>query len=129
MKLVISDPKTGRSYQAEIPKEKEAIVMGLKIGDSFDGGVVGAAGYKLQITGGSDKDGVPMRKDLKGGRKAKLLLSGGVGFRPKRKGERRKKNVRGSLVTDQIVQLNTKVAEWGERKLEELFPPKQKEEK
>jgi small subunit ribosomal protein S6e len=129
MKIVMSDPKTGRSYQTEIPKEKESLLIGLKIGDSFDGGVVGAAGYKFQITGGSDKDGVPMRKDLKGGRKAKLLLSGGVGFNPKRKGERRKKNVRGSLVTDQIIQVNSKVVEWGEKKLEELFPSKKEEKK
>ncbi|MEM3555215.1 MAG: 30S ribosomal protein S6e [Candidatus Micrarchaeia archaeon] len=129
MKIVMSDTKTGRSYQTEIPKEKESLLIGLKVGDSFDGGVVGAAGYKFQITGGSDKDGVPMRKDLKGGRRAKLLLSGGVGFNPTRKGERRKKNVRGNLVTDQIVQINSKVVEWGEKKLEELFPPKKKEEK
>lgn len=129
MKVVISDPKTGRSYQTEIAKDKETALVGLKIGDPLDGGAVGAAGYKLQITGGSDKDGFPMRKDLRGGRKARLLLSGGVGFRAKRKGERRKKSVRGNLITDQMVQINTKVTEAGEKKLEELFPPKPKEEK
>jgi len=129
MKVVISDPKTGRSYQTEIAKDKEAALVGLKLGDALDGGAVGAGGYKLQITGGSDKDGFPMRRDLRGGRKARLLLSGGVGFRAKRKGERRKKSVRGNLITDQMVQINTKVAEAGEKKLEELFPPKPKEEK
>jgi len=129
MKVVISDPKTGRSYQTEIGKDKETALVGLKIGDALDGGAVGAAGYKLLITGGSDKDGFPMRKDLKGGRKAALLLSGGVGFKPRKHGERRKKSVRGNLVTDQTVQLNTKITEWGQAKLEELFPPKPKEEK
>jgi small subunit ribosomal protein S6e len=129
MKVVISDPKTGRSYQTEIGKDKETAIVGLKLGDPLDGGAVGAGGYKLQITGGSDKDGFPMRKDLRGGRKARLLLSSGVGFRAKRKGERRKKSVRGNLITDQMVQINTKVVEAGEKKLEELFPPKPKEEK
>jgi small subunit ribosomal protein S6e len=128
MKVVISDPKTGRSYQTEITKEKETALSGLKIGDPLDGGAVGASGYKLQITGGSDKDGFPMRKDLRGARKARLLLSGGVGFRAKRKGERKKKSLRGNLITDQTAQLNTKVTEAGEKKLEELFPPKPKEE-
>lgn len=129
MKLVISDPKTGRSYQTEITKEKETALVGLKIGDALDGAAVGAAGYKLLIRGGSDKDGFPMRNDLRGGRKARLLLSTGIGFRSQRKGERKKKSVRGNLITDQIVQVNTKVTEAGEKKLEELFPPKPKEEK
>ncbi|MCX6775706.1 MAG: 30S ribosomal protein S6e [Candidatus Micrarchaeota archaeon] len=129
MKVVISDPKTGKSYQTDITKDKEASLVGLKLGDPLDGGAVGAAGYKLKITGGSDKDGLPMRSDLRGARKARLLLSTGVGFRAKRKGERRKKSVRGNLVTDQIVQLNTVIVEAGEKKLEELFPPKPKEEK
>jgi small subunit ribosomal protein S6e len=70
-----------------------------------------------------------MRKDLKGGRKAHLLLSGGVGFKPRTHGERRRKSVRGNLITDQTVQVNTKITEWGQAKLEELFPPKPKEEK
>jgi len=129
MKVVISDPKTGKSYQTEIGKEKETSLAGLKVGDPLDGGAVGAGGYKLKITGGSDKDGFPMRKDLRGGRKARLLLSSGVGFRPKLKGERRKKSLRGNLITDQIAQINTVVIEAGEKKLEELFPPKPKEEK
>ena len=129
MKVVISDPKTGKSYQTEIAKDKETSLVGMKLGDPLEGGAVGAAGYKLKITGGSDNDGFPMRSDLKGGRKARLLLSGGVGFRVKRKGERRKKSVRGNLITDQTVQLNMVVVEAGEKKLEELFPPKPKEEK
>jgi len=129
MKVVISDPKAGKSYQAEIPKDKEGSLAGLKVGDSFDGGIIGAGGYKLQITGGSDKDGIPMRPDVAGGRRIYAILASGAGIRAKEKGERRRKAIRGNVVTAETAQLNTKVVEAGEKKLEELFPTKPKEEK
>ena len=129
MKIVMSDPKTGKTYQAEIPKEKEGSLTGMKVGDTVEGGIAGAPGYKLQITGGSDKDGVPIRPDVAGSRRKKSILSSGPGIRVKEKGERRRKAVRGNVITGEIVQLNTKVIEAGEKKLEEIFPPKAKEEK
>jgi len=124
MKLVISDPKTGKTYQTEIPKEQEASVIGAKIGDVIEVSV--APGYKLKVTGGSDKDGIPMRYDVSGGRKTYVIISSGPGVRPKEKGERRRKAVRGNVVTAEIVQLNTVVVSAGEKGLEELFPPKEK---
>jgi len=48
MKIVIGDPKSKKSCQAEVPKEKQGALVGLKIGDSVDGGLVGASGYKLK---------------------------------------------------------------------------------
>jgi len=129
MKVVISDPKAGKSFQAEIPADKAGAVVGLKIGDSFDGALAGAAGYKLQVTGGSDKDGIPMRPDVSGGRRTHAILSGGPGIRVKEKGERRRKTVRGNVITADTAQLNTKVLEQGEKKLDELFPKKAEEKK
>lgn len=129
MKIVMSDTKTGKTYQAEIPTDKEGSVVGMKVGDVIEGGLVGAAGYKLQITGGSDKDGIPIRPDVSGSRRKRSILSGGPGIRVTEKGERRRKTVRGNVITAEIMQLNTKVTEQGEKKLEELFPPKPKAEK
>jgi small subunit ribosomal protein S6e len=129
MKLVVSDPKTGKTYQTEIAKDKESALIGLKIGDTFDGGAVGAAGYKLMLTGGSDKEGFPMRKDMKGSRRKQILISSGIGIRQMSEGARRKKAVRGSVISDQIMQVNSKAVEYGEKKLEEIFPPTKKEEK
>ncbi len=128
MKIVISE-KTGKTFQAEVEKAKENALYGLKIGESFEGGLVGVAGYKLEITGGSDKDGFPMRKDLPGQRRADVLLSSGPGFKPTEKGERARKKVRGNTVSDQTSQLNVKVTAEGEKKLEELFPKKEAAEK
>jgi small subunit ribosomal protein S6e len=39
------------------------------------------------------------------------VLSGGVGFNPHDSGERRRKAVRGNVITDEIVQVNTKIVE------------------
>lgn len=124
MKLVISD-KDGKSYQADVPKERERAFVGLRIGDVFDAGA-SAPGYKLRINGGSDGDGTPMRRDVKGARRVRALLSSGAGFRGTRAGERRIKKVRGDTVTEAIVQLNASVAEAGAKPLAELFPAKPK---
>ena len=78
---------------------------------SSDGTVVDMPAYKLQIRGGSDSDGVPMRPNVHGGGRRKIILSGGVGFAPKNKGERRRKTVRGDIITEEITQIKTKIVE------------------
>lgn len=128
MKLVISDPKTGKSYQTDLEKGREAAAVGKKIGEAIDGGQFGAAGYSLEITGGSDSSGFPMRRDISGGRKIAVLLTKGVGCNSKKRGERRKKTVRGNTVTDDTVQLNLKVVQAGPAPLEQLFPKKEAKE-
>jgi small subunit ribosomal protein S6e len=129
MKLVISDQKTGNSHQVEVPKESEARLIGTKIGQTIDGGFVGAAGYKLTVTGGSDKEGFPMRRDIPGPRRAKFLLSDTPGFRPTEKGMRMRKTVRGNTISDETMQVNAKVVEYGEKPLADLFPKGEKKEK
>ena len=122
MKIVISDPKIGKSFGVDIPKDKESSFIGKKIGEKLEGGVVGAEGYELVITGGSDISGFPIRKDVSGPRRVGIILSSGTGFRKKGKGMREKRNVRGNIISDQIVQINTSVSQHGTKPLEELFP-------
>lgn len=119
MKIVISDK--GLSYPVEVAKEKEPLLYGMKIGDTFDGSTIGAAGYKLKITGGSDKDGFPMRADILSTGKLRVMLSEPPGYQPSKKGERAKKMVRGSIVSEVISQLNVTVVEAGPTPLAELF--------
>ncbi|MCS7109629.1 MAG: 30S ribosomal protein S6e [Candidatus Micrarchaeota archaeon] len=126
MKIVIS--YKGNSYQTEISKEKEPQLYGLKIGDQFDGAIVGASGYVLKVTGGSDKDGFPMKADLLGGGRRRILLSPGVGFPRGKKGERIRRLVRGNTVTEAIAQLNVIVMKEGPTPLDQIFPPKEKKE-
>ena len=76
--------------------------------------------HKLKIVGGSDTDGVPMRPNVHGGVRKSIIISGGVGFKPARHGQRKRKTVRGNVITDEIFQVNTKIVE---------KPKKPKEEK
>ena len=110
-KVIVSDPEAGTSKVVELEEARAVPFIGRKIGETVDGAVVDLPAHKLQIMGGSDKDGVPMRSNVHGGVRRNVVLSGGTGFNPQDKGERRRKTVRGNVVTDEIVQINTKIIE------------------
>ena len=118
-KLIISQGEN--SHQIEVEATASKTLIGLKIGNEFDASSLGLSGYKLRITGGSDKNGFPMKKDVEGPRRIKSLLSGGLGFKPRRKGQRRRKTVRGNTISDDIVQINTVVVEKGNKNIEDLL--------
>lgn len=118
-KLIISQDEN--SHQLEVETAESKKLIGLKIGEEFDAAPVGLAGYTLCITGGSDKNGFPMKKDVEGSRRIRSLLSGGVGFNPRRKGQRRRKTVRGNTISDDIVQINTVVVKKGSKSIEDLL--------
>jgi small subunit ribosomal protein S6e len=124
-KICINEPKTKKSWQIE--KEAPALI-GLKIGENFEGSFIGLSGFILQITGGSDKDGFPMRYDLIGSSRKKALLSGMPGFRPKVKGLRKRKYIRGNTISLDIVQVNCKVVE-GEGDIPTMLGIQPKEKK
>lgn len=109
--MVVSDPKTGKSKQVEVKGEDARKLIGLRIGDVFAGEIVGLPGKKLKITGGSDRSGFPMRPDLPGGALRRILASGPPGFRPREKGVRKRRTVRGNTVTEDIVQINAVIVE------------------
>jgi small subunit ribosomal protein S6e len=110
-KIIISDPEVGNSKVVELEETRATPLIGRKIGDVIDGSALDLPGHKVQIMGGSDKDGFPMRQNVHGGVRRQVILSGGVGFNPQDEGERRRKTVRGNVITDEIVQLNMKIVE------------------
>ena len=110
-KVIISDPATGKSKVVELEESRAAPLVGRRIGETVEGTLVDMPGHKLEIKGGSDRDGVPMRPSVHGGVRRNVVLAGGVGFNPKDKGQRRRKTVRGNVITDEIVQINTKIIE------------------
>lgn len=124
-KFVVSD--RGKSYQVE-KDQKDAPVLGKKIGDEIDGGFLGLQGYTLRITGGSDKDGFPMRLDMEGVMRRRLLLTKGIGFKTDIEGLRRRKMVRGNTIAQDIVQVNCSVVKTGEKSLDELLGKKENRE-
>ncbi|AKG92539.1 Ribosomal protein S6E {S10} [Geoglobus ahangari] len=125
-KVVISDPSTGRAYQKVVSGANANKLIGKEVGDVINGTIVELPpDYELQITGGSDKDGFPIRPDIPGPVRKRILLSGGVGYRPKEKGIRKKKMVRGRVITRDIVQINMKVVKHGKVPLGEYFKSQQ----
>jgi len=127
-KANISDPKDGKSYHATVSGHHANSLIGKKIGDQIDGIFLGLPGYKLLITGGSDKDGFPMRKDMPGAKRAKVLISRGFGFKAPRKGMRRRKTMRGSAISPDTVQINLKVTSHGAKPISDVIKPAEKKE-
>lgn len=119
LRVVVSDPETGDSHQVTV--DDSTPFVGHGIGDEVDGDAVGLSGYTVEITGGSDDTGRPMRGDVDGGGIEEILVSGGVGFEPERDGERRRVSVRGREVGEATVQLNTRVVEQGEADIGEAL--------
>jgi small subunit ribosomal protein S6e len=106
-KLIVSDRK-GRTIAQELKDRTAQPLLGTKVGSIIDSSIVGVAGGKLKITGGSDRSGTPMRPDVHGGVKKYVLLSTGVGNRSE---ARIRKLVRGNMVTEEIYQLNSMLIE------------------
>ena len=120
-KVVVSDPKEGRSYQVDLKDAETNALIGKSIGDVVDGSVFGLAGYKIQITGGCDGSGFVMRPDLPGHRRQRVLLAVGVGYTPKHPGQRRRKMIRGKEIAPDIVQVNAKIVEYGNKSIKALL--------
>ncbi len=105
-KLTISDIK-GKSVSKELKDSDANPLIGLQLGNETDAAIVGLKG-KLKLTGGSDKSGVPMRKDIHGAARKYVLLTKGVGLQAAEIGQRVRKLMRGNTVSEEIYQINCK---------------------
>ena len=105
-KLTISDIK-GKSLSKELKDSDANPLLGLQLGNETDAVIVGLSG-KLKLTGGSDKSGVPMRDDIHGAARKRVLLSKGVGLQAAETGQRMRKLMRGNTVSEEIYQINCK---------------------
>ncbi len=125
-KLCISDPKAGKTYQKEVKDDQASPFMGLNIGEAINGEVIGATGYELKITGGSDYCGFPMRHGILGVRKRVSIL-GGVGFsgkdrnKKRRLGMKKRKTICGHKINEKITQINLVVTKAGSKDLGEVL--------
>ena len=135
-----TDPSAkGRSHAVTISGSNYNHFLGKRIGDVVDGIFVGdgdtmLAGYKLRIAGGSDLTGTPMRADIEGGARNRVLVAASTGFagknarrrhghviRYRMDGIRRRRAFRGNTITQDIVQLNLAVVERGNKPLGDLL--------
>jgi len=110
-KVVVSDPKTGKSIQVQT---KDESLVGKKIGDIIDGSIINLDGYKLRITGGSGFEGAPMVNYVEGMNKKYVWYN-------ENKRVRVKKLVRGNTISPEIVQINTKIEEYGNKDFNQIY--------
>jgi len=130
LKIVVSDPKTGKSYQKALA---ENVLIGKKLKQKIKGDELGLAGYELEITGGSDDSGFGMRSDMEGLLKRSALLSGGVGIRNKvrankEQGIRIRRTVASNTIIEKTAQVNLKVIAYGPESLDKLLGKQEKAE-
>lgn len=118
-KLVISE--AGRSYARAVSDPQSAGFLGKRIGESVGGELIGLGGYTLKISGGTDRSGFPLRRDLPGARQVRLFVGEGFGFHAPRDGMRRRRTFRGNTVSEETVQINLVVEQKGAKPLAELL--------
>jgi len=108
---VLAEIFRSKVFQVVVSDPQATAFLGKRIGEYVDASVIGIPGKRLLITGGSDSSGFPMISTLPGSAKRALLLSGPPGFHPRNEGERRRKMVRGNTISEDIVQINTKLVD------------------
>ncbi len=116
-KIVLSDPKTGLSTQREVKDQQANALTGLKIGDKVSGDSIGLGGYEFEITGGSDFCGFPMRKDVLGVGRKRILAVEGVGLKKLGRGIKQRKTVCGKTIHARTAQINLKTLKEGKEKI------------
>lgn len=107
-KIVIGT-KDGKCVQKEVAEADAKTLIGKKIGDTIKGEIVGLTGYEFIITGGSDYAGFPMRSDIAGAGRKKILAVEGIGMKKKGEGQRQRKTVCGNTIHANTAQINVKV--------------------
>jgi small subunit ribosomal protein S6e len=117
-KFVINDGKTGKSYQKAL---EDSSIVGKKLGETISGNFLGLEGYELEIRGGTDLAGFPMKRDIQGSERKRALLSSGVGINANRAGLKRRKTVCGNTISEKVVQINLKVKKYGAKALADIF--------
>ena len=146
-KANISDPKTSKTFKTVVSGHHANSLIGKVMGDEFDGIFVGLPGYKLVLMGGSDKEGFPMRRDLGGTGRRKILIAKSSCFHARLKqkkkkpvntkagrypmmhGVRKRKSVRGNTISAEIMQINMRITSYGPKDISEMLKIKDEQQK
>lgn len=124
MRLTLAYPDNGTQVCIDI--DEPAILANLydkRLGQDIDGKVLGNQfeGYQFRIGGGNDKQGFPMKQGVITPRRVRLLLKAGSScYRPRKDGERKRKTVRGCIVSSEISALHLIVLQKGTQEIKGL---------
>jgi len=121
MKLNIAYPRPGCQKVIEVDDEnKLRTFYDKKMAQEVEGDVLGDdfKGYVFKITGGNDKQGFPMKQGVLTANRVRLLLSEGhTCYRTRKTGERKRKSVRGCIVSSELSVLNLVVVKLGAKEI------------
>lgn len=120
VKINIADK--GKTWKVE---SDVSVFIGKNVGDTMKGNEIKPEleGYELEIKGGSDSAGFPMSKDVEGVYLRKVLLTKGFGMQQsKPHGLRKRKTLRGKVISESAAQINAVVVKHGPKHLNEIFP-------
>ena len=124
IKVNVGDPKTKRTVTLTMSADNAKSLFGKRLGDKMRGELVEKAGYEFEITGGSDNAGFPMRRDVVGSGRRKILVTYSTGQRQTKSGVRVRKTVAGNTISEFTSQLNVKVLKHGPTPLVEVAEEK-----
>jgi len=87
-------------------------VSGDVLGDEFKG-------YVFRISGGNDKQGFAMKQGILTNQRVRILFQDGMScFRERKRGERKRKSIRGCIVSSELSVLNLVIVKKGEAEIE-----------
>jgi small subunit ribosomal protein S6e len=106
MKLNISYPSTGQQKVLNIEDDNNLrVLFDKRISHEVNGEDIAPefAGYIFKITGGNDKQGFPLKQGVLTANRVRLLLRDGQScYRARRGGERKRKSVRGCILSPEM---------------------------
>jgi len=107
--------------------KKIRLFLDKRLAEEVDGGLLGEEykGYIFKIKGGTDKEGFPMKQGVMTPDRVRLLLREGVSCfhrykKQKRYGTRKRKSVRGCIISSEIVVVSLVIVKKGEQEIPDL---------
>jgi small subunit ribosomal protein S6e len=123
MKLNVANPSKGTQRTIQVDKMSEMRLYDKKIGSIIEGELIGPeySGYVFKVTGGDDLQGFPMKNGVLTNKRVRLLLKkGDKGYKCERDGVRRRKSVRGCIISSETAVLSMIILTEGTNPIEGL---------
>merc|ERR1712053_49120 len=122
-KFNVADPQTGSQRTFEVDDDKRLrFVLDKRIAQEVNGAILGDQfqDYTFKITGGIDKQGFPMRQGILVPDRVRLLLRESKGYILQKDGDRKRRSVRGCIVSREIAVVNMTIFRRGKEPIPDV---------